>query len=503
MLFGITFTVFIFTNDAHRYSIDEDIPQQLAIHILTGKPDPQFVQGQSKMEFNYESLRPWLGGPPCQNGILCYPADIGYAVTEIPFIFANHYLHVIDKNTVIWSVSDFDDPYYISFRNSIDPDFTFLELFYGPVLSALSVGVFFLVCRTFDFNAKNSVILAIFYGLTTTLWAYSKTSVNAVPVTLFVLIGFLLFRKFQKTQSSKSLMISSTSLGFAFLVRQDAILFIMPLFLFLLYNLRKKNKKLEKIFSFSVPLISSYLIYKVIGFIRFGYESSGISSVVSDTSSIIALPYPMSIFGLLLSPGVGLFIFAPILLISFLTFRDFYNRNKSECLLFIMFIALFLITYGSDQISWHGLVAWGARYLVPIVPFLLLPLGSSLEKRNNKILKTSLFILGITGVFFNIVYVIQDVSWFVWSRPGSTHGLYSIAKGSDPIYISPATLWSFEYSQLTQSVITAFTHLQPDIFLLKLLGPIFYALSLTTILISLSYVLIRKLKQKRDPIDFV
>ena len=45
LLFVITFTIFVFTSDGHRYTIDEDIAQQQTIHLVIQKPDPEYVQG--------------------------------------------------------------------------------------------------------------------------------------------------------------------------------------------------------------------------------------------------------------------------------------------------------------------------------------------------------------------------------------------------------------------------------------------------------------------------
>lgn len=120
--------------------------------------------------------------------------------------------------------------------------------------------------------------------------------------------------------------------------------------------------------------------------------------------------------------------------------------------------------------------------------------------RKSRIIMSSIIVLGIFGVFFNLAYVVQDVSWFVWTYPGSHTGLFGVAKPSDPLYISPAVLWTFEHSQLTQSIITAFQHLQPDIFLLKLLGPTYYVLTLTSILGMLVFLLIRTFRNIKKKI---
>lgn len=497
LIFLIMFTVFIFTNSAHRISFDEDLSQKQAMYIVEWKPSPSYVPGNSTILYEYPIYFPHPHAPVCRNAILCSPASIGSSLTEVPFVFINHYWHVIKSDTIVLDSNDFDDPAYVFWRNGLNPDFTFLQLFYGPLFSALSVGIFFLLCRNFNFNEKNSVILAFLLALTVLLWTYSKTSFNIVPAVFFTLLGFLLFRKFQKNNSNIDLILCSSSLGFGFLTRQDAVLIILPLFLFLLYNLRKQNGKIKIFLSFVIPVLSSYVISLVIDFMH-GYGSVA-SAVTSSPARLIPTSQVsdihVHIIGLLSSPGIGLFIFAPLLLTVFFSFPDFYKRNKAECLLILSFPILFLSYYGAGGGGyWHGLIAWGPRYLIVIIPFLLLPLGASIEKRKSKNLKIVLLILAGIGFLFNLVYMVQDVSWFVWGNASLHTGLFGIEKnGLYPLNIHPATIWTFEFSPLTQSIITAFTHLQPDIFLLKILGALPFGVVLVAILSVLIYLLVRSL----------
>ncbi|MGI0010744.1 MAG: ArnT family glycosyltransferase [Nitrosopumilaceae archaeon] len=490
LVFAITLTVFVFTNDGHRYTIDEDVAQKQSMNIVIQKPQPGYVQGESRILFEYPEYFPANDRPICQNGILCSQAPIGHSLTQVPFILINQNFHIITTD-IVFTSEDFDDPHYVWWRNTLEPDFTFLELFYGPVFSALSVGTFFLLCRTFDYTRKTSIILALLYGMATTIWAYSETSLNVVPATFFVLLGILFFRRFQKNQSHTNLIFCGTSIGFAFLTRYDVVLFIIPLFLFLLYDMRKKNEKVKKFLAFVVPAALSYGIYQIINLVRVGSSNISASSIGGD--GVIHV----GIFGLLLSPGVGLLIFAPILFTIFFAFPDFYKRNKQECILFLSFIVLFLGWYGTSPF-WHGLNAWGARYLLMVVPFLLLPLGTSIEKRKSKVIKTSILILAAAGVFFNLVYLVQDVAWFVWGKMTTENeqGLYALGKYGKGLWIHPLTLWTFEYSQLTHSIIWAFEHLQPDIFLLKVLEPQVFAPLFVTLLTPPVYLLLRLLQEK-------
>lgn len=499
LVFFITLTVFVFTNDGHRYTFDEDVAQKQSMNIAIQKPQPGYIEGQSRMLFEYPQYFPHNDRPICKNGILCSQTPIGYGLTEVPFILLNKNLHIIN-NDIQWTSSDFNDPHYVWWRNTLqqEPDFVFLELFYGPVFSALSVGTFFLLCRAFNFTQKISTALSMLFGFTTTIWAYSETSLNVVPTTFFVLLGILFYRRFQNNQSITNLILCGVSLGYGFLTRHDVALLIVPLFVFFLYDLKKKNDKIKKFFAFVIPTVASYGIYHIINIVRIGTSTVSSSSFGGEGST----PLHLGIFGLLLSPGVGLLIFAPILLTSFFSFPDFYKSHKPESLLFLSFAISFLIFYGSSG-YWHGLNAWGARYLLIIVPFLLLPLGASLEKRKNVSLKTCIVILGGLGVFFNLIYLIQDVTWFVWGPMITENetGLYALGKYTKGLlWTHPLVLWTFEYSQLTYSILWAFTKLQPDIFLLKVWGIHTFTAIFATMLSIQTYFLYRLLRNKSDVI---
>ena len=138
LIFGIAFIVFLFTSDGHRYTMDEDMGQQMALGMATLEPHPDFVEGgteqESKMFFHMGRIyNPWNTGFVCSNGITCFGAEAAWSATEVPFIALNHYFHIITSDTHVFTTDDFSDAHYVFWRNSENPDFVFLELFYGPL----------------------------------------------------------------------------------------------------------------------------------------------------------------------------------------------------------------------------------------------------------------------------------------------------------------------------------------------------------------------------------
>jgi hypothetical protein len=501
LLFVGTFFIFVLTTDGHRSSFDEGLAEGQSIRIATQTPHQLYIEGESKIRFEFPVLFPNPTGPVCQNAILCSDAFIGHSLIEAIFIFINHNFHFLNNSSMILDTTDFNDPHYVWWRNTYNPDVTFMEIFYGPLFTSLSVATFFLISRSFEFSRKISTILSLVLVFSTIMWSASQTSFNVVPMTFFVLLGFFLLKRFEKTDSALCLVLSGISLGFAFLTRPDAIIFIISFYVYFLLIAKNKNKKLKHIFSFSVPLAFSYVIFLLVDFIRFGATSR---SLISDAASLTPhslgiIEHLQHIFGLLLSPGLGLFIFAPICLTIFFSFPDFFRRNRTDCLLFTVIFLWFLVYYGGLP-TWHGLVGWGPRYLLPVIPFLILPLGASLEKRKNMSLKISIITLCAFGFFFNIVYLIQDVTWFVWGQMGdASRGLYGIG-GEYPLRLNPAVMWTFEFSQLTHSIKMMLVYLQADLYFLKMFGIQFYSTCISSLVAIFGYLLFKFIRDDRNSI---
>ena len=498
-LFCIVFVIFVFTNDGHRHTFDEEVTLRQATWIATLTPHPDFKLGESREYFDYPELYPVWQVPDmqlCKVGILCSSSYPGHFIIEVPFLFLNENLNIISEDD-IWDSNDFDDQHYVWWRNSLPSNAVFMELFMGPLFSALSVFLFFFVTRSFDVTLKNSIIVTLLYGLSTITWAYSQTSLNSVLVITFILLGFLFFRKYQKENSISNLIISGFAFGLGFLTRVDSLLIISVMFLFLIALVIYKNRSKLKLFgavktilSFAIPLIISYGFFQLINYVRYdlAHSYSGFTNIVSNPG--VFTPFPIALFGLLFSPGLGIFVFSPILFLVIISFSDLYKKNKGDFILLLGIILSYLIFYAGFVVYWHGLSGWSARYLLSVIPFLLIPLGITLGRKLTKRSFIIIFTLGAIGVFTNIIYVVQDVNWFVWGLMGSSdHGLYSLHGG--PLRIHPLTIWSFEFSQLTHAIFMAFNHLQPDIYLLKVLGVSIYSTILLGFLIPLWYYLIR------------
>ena len=486
LILAITFSILIFTSSAHRFTSDDYLAYSQAERIVNQTPIENFVLGETRPGLQGSNEIQW-DFPTCKDPIICTNVPLVYSLSLIPFIQLEQNLNVLPENN--YTSTDFDDNHYIWWRNTSNTEETFTFLFYGPLITAISTAILFSICRTYDFSFKTSTSIAFLYAFTTIAWAYSSTAMSVVLVSMTILLSFYFYRKFVSTQKSINLIFCGFALGFSVLIRYDAFIFVAILLVFLLGNILKNKFKLKNLTYLLIPLLICTILFLEINYIQFGTLLQ---------YSLTTYPIHVGAFGLLFSPGAGLFIFSPILLTVFISFFDFYKKNKNSFFIFVIYFAGLLVFFGNLE-TWHGFVSWGSRYLLPIIPFLMIPLAASIEQRTSISFRALVLVLGAIGAFFSFMWLIQDVSWFVWGPFGGDIGLYSFGMaGTHSLNLNPIVLWTFEYSQLTHSIILAFTHLQVDLFLLKLFGPIITILVVLGITTPLILMLKSLVSPKQD-----
>ena len=84
------------------------------------------------------------------------------------------------------------------------------------------------------------------------------------------------------------------------------------------------------------------------------------------------------IAGLLVSPGRGLFLYTPVLLMALPAAPALFRRHTVEAALAWAMVLAHLLLYGKWYM-WHGGYAWGPRFMVPALPFLVIGMAPAIE----------------------------------------------------------------------------------------------------------------------------
>jgi len=125
----------------------------------------------------------------------------------------------------------------------------------------------------------------------------------------------------------------------------------------------------------------------------------------------------------LLSPGRSIFLYSPPLILALVAFRQFYRRYRYEALLVAGIAFCYIVLY-SIPVDWDGGWSWGPRYLVAIIPFLMLPVGYFLTSKTHVAIATVVGLLGAAIQFLGIIINYSYVYW-EWTNmhliPGTSY----------------------------------------------------------------------------------
>ena len=286
---------------------------------------------------------------------------------------------------------------------------------------AVTVTFVFLFCVSLGYSYRPSVITAIFYGFGSMAWPLAKQPFEHVVETLFVLLSVYYMYLFYIKERNLCFILSAVFIGIALTIRLTAILVFPALFfiggIFCLQNasLKYSMKILFKhVVMYLMVLLPFIFIIMWYNYYRFGsiYET-GYQLIAAKTGLdfFYGTPLLTGLRGFLLSPGKGIFYYSPVALLFFPAIVPFYKKHSSLVIAFIMIITSYLL-FLSKNIYWHGDWAWGPRYLLVILPFLIIPVVELLGKDTNKeIKKVSLRTAFIYGIFcIGIVIQVAAVS---------------------------------------------------------------------------------------------
>jgi hypothetical protein len=146
--------------------------------------------------------------------------------------------------------------------------------------------------------------------------------------------------------------------------------------LYLAWSLRQRRPELLRLLAWAsavlVPLLLVIALYNHArwgSFLNAGYDTKG---AATQERIVVGL------WGFFFSPGKSLFLYSPPLVLSLLALPRL-QRRWPHVLWAALAVAGPVVLLNASLLYWAGDYAWGPRYLVPLLPVLLLPAGLLIE----------------------------------------------------------------------------------------------------------------------------
>lgn len=274
-----------------------------------------------------------------------------------------------------------------------------VTIFTSSLFSALTVILIYKISRYFTKKESDRLLIVLIYGLGTLAFPFATVYFSHATATFFIFLSFyLLFKvKNEKLSDMRLILLGGIFAGFAVVVDYIVILIVMALVGFTL-SIKRKNTTLFYVVSIFAGLMSLLLYNLLIFGTPFELTINHSDSALFPSRFDMNLPELPLILQMLILPYRGLLFYSPVLILSFIGLFYMYKEHKLETVVITLIFTSFLFVF-SMMVGWWGGTSYGMRYMLPVIPFLMLPLIYIFKKLNFRLI----IILVTLSIFVNIL----------------------------------------------------------------------------------------------------
>lgn len=230
--------------------------------------------------------------------------------------------------------------------------------------------------RALGHGQRVSVLTALCYALGTTAWPYAGTLLSE-PLSVVVLLGAALeIRRWQTNQRARDLWIAAALAGLSVHVHLLNLL-ALPCLLGYALGFELRAKKVDRR-TWIIAALLCALGLALLGFSQWWRFGSPFETGRYDYYGRWVWPW-RGMFTMLIAPGRSLLIYSPPLVLALAAWPALRRRDPNTAY-FVLALALTRLLFVACRSDWHGGWAIGPRYLIPTIPFLLVPLAGWLER---------------------------------------------------------------------------------------------------------------------------
>lgn len=264
--------------------------------------------------------------------------------------------------------------YALALHLPLDLGLTQTTLLTSAVAIATASALVYLSARALNLARVVSMLTALLFGLATPAWVYAKQlwSEPYALVTLFAAFYFL--QRYRAAARPRDVLLAALALGLGVATRVTNIA-LVPLYAWYGFGDAWRDARARHAvggFALSVGLI--LLSIGWYDWVRYGNPLS--TGYRADET--FDTPLVVGAYGLLFSPGKGLFLYVPFLAALAFAAPTFLRCARREATFIGAFFTFYLVLFSLWYYWWSG-PNWGPRFLVPTLPFLTLMIAPAIK----------------------------------------------------------------------------------------------------------------------------
>ncbi|WP_448594858.1 ArnT family glycosyltransferase [Thermoflexus hugenholtzii] len=290
----------------------------------------------------------------------------------------------------------------------------------NPMVIAGSAALLYLIVRSLPFPPGVAILTALFYAFGTAMWPYSQRLFREPPTGAWLLLAFgapFLFRN----HPDRGFFLMGLALGGAVATKQSALIALPGLF-WLSFSLLRGHSIRDMVRRYLIALLGFGLI-TIPAHIYYRMTLSSIPAFSRNVveyarSPELALSDPWHIvrraLALTISPGKGLLFYSPALALAGIGAWGFLRTHRDLALGIFGFAALHTLGY-SRQIIWWGGLNWGPRYMIPLLPVMMLAAAPGIAvilRWPPRRARATLLFLALIALFPQLAGTLVDIRLF-------------------------------------------------------------------------------------------
>ena len=245
----------------------------------------------------------------------------------------------------------------------------FCVSFINYMAHALCAFILFKIALLLGAVKKQAYLVSIFFGLTSYSFVFAQSTYEHHFEMFFILLSVYFALKKDTNHAG---LLSGLMLSIGLVFRTTSILAV-PAILLIQKNNNERLKVLVSL-TIGVAFVMLYNYYRFGNPLETGYSLAW-SLAHSDKYDFWSFSgFPEAFFGFLFSPGKGLIFFSTTIVIALFGIKTFWKKQRLIFYAILVISAAYLIIF-SLNFAWHGSIwSYGPRYILPIIPFLYLPI---------------------------------------------------------------------------------------------------------------------------------
>lgn len=288
-------------------------------------------------------------------------------------------------------------------------DAEFIASFLDGLAAAIAVTLMFLLAVELGAATGPALALALIFGFATIEWAYAHDAFDVGPTATALLLMLYGALRGLRRDSSQWVLVSGAGAALAIALRLPSVISVAIVAVFVVVASWRFGKAvmLRRAASFAAPVVAALAVIGWYNWVRFGDPLQTGQGLAPDYFGFSLFSLPEGLAGFLASPGRSIFLFSPVLLAAIVGFRWFWRENRGVAIVVLALVGGNLLFYSAYR-HWWGDYAWGPRFLVPVMAFLLLPLLPVLQRWRTIPAAARCAVYGLVAV--GVVVQLLDVS---------------------------------------------------------------------------------------------